>query len=273
MPNRPTLIALALAAATTFAAVSPPISSRAEAQAPARWVPGHWDWGGGRDGDAAAYDLRGPGIRILYPQLRDSRRGRAFVLRNFDARHDGFITFEEARAANHAFDEAFGPDRRRFDWAVVDRGPRGDPGYGRGGPPRWDRAAMRGYGFRDTAEGARLTLSEDVLFRTDSADLRPGAIGKLAALADYLKDNVGVRVSIDGFTDSRGSEAHNQDLSERRAASVRRAFAQMGVTEARFRVRGHGEADPIVPNTSPENMHRNRRVEITLLGQRSSAFG
>jgi outer membrane protein OmpA-like peptidoglycan-associated protein len=279
MPSRPTLIAIALAATATATIFTPATLSRAEAQAPARWVPGHWDWNGGRDGDAGAYDLRGPGLRILYPQLRESRRGRAFVLRNFDARHDGFITFEEARAANHAFDEAFGPDRRRFDWAMVDRGPRGDIGgidrgpAARGDRPHWDRAAMRGYGFRDTAEGARLTLSEDVLFRTDSADLRPGAIDKLAALSDYLKDNAGVRVSIDGFTDSRGSDAHNQDLSERRAASVRRAFAQMGVTEARFRVRGHGEANPLVPNSSPENMHRNRRVEITLLGQRSSAFG
>ncbi len=96
---------------------------------------------------------------------------------------------------------------------------------------------------------------------------------KLEALAGYLRDNPGVRVSIDGYTDSRGSDAHNQDLSERRAASVRAAFDQMGVTAARFRVRGHGEADPVAPNTTAENMHRNRRVEITLLGQHASALG
>ena len=132
---------------------------------------------------------------------------------------------------------------------------------------------MRAYGFRDTAEGARMTLSDEVLFRTDSADLRPGAVDKLAALASYLRDNPGVRVSIDGHTDSRGTDAHNRDLSERRAASVRGAFDEMGVTAARFRVRGHGEADPVAPNTSPENMRKNRRVEITLLGQRANAFG
>lgn len=239
----------------------------AAVEAQARWVPGHWDWAGGRDEDARAYDLRGPGVGLLYPELRSTRRGRAFVARNFDYRHDGFLSVREARDANRAFAEAVGPDRGRFDWTVVDRGPPPPS------PAHWDRGAMRGYGFRDTAEGARLTLSEDVLFRTDSADLRPGAIGKLEALAGYLKDNPGVRVSIDGYTDSRGSDAHNQDLSERRASSVRAAFDQMGVTAARFRVRGHGETDPVAPNTSPDNMRQNRRVEITLLGQRASTLG
>ena len=234
------------------------------------WVPGHWDWSGGR-GDDRPYDLRGPGVRFLLPELRDSRRGRAFVLRNFDYHHDGFITPREADAANHAFLDAVGPDRSRFDWSTVDRGPdRGPPPM----PPshHWDRAAMHGYGFRDTPEGARLTLQEDVLFRTDSAELRPGAVDKLAALADYLRDNAGVRIAIDGYTDSRGTDAHNQDLSERRADSVRAAFDKLGVTAARFRVRGHGEADPVAPNTTPENMRKNRRVEITLLGRHSGEF-
>jgi len=260
MSSKFTFTAVALAAL----AGAMPLASPAVAQS--HWVPGHWDWSGGRDSDAAQYDLRGPGLKTLYPELRDTRRGRAFVLRNFDARHDGWIGFAEARDANRAFEDAVGRDRGRFDWAVVDRGPAPAAHH-------WDRTAMRGYGFRDTAEGARLTLSEDVLFRTDSADLRPGAAAKLAALSDYLKDNPGVRISIDGYTDSRGSDAHNQNLSERRAASVRSAFDQMGVTAARFRVRGHGEASPVAPNTTPENMRQNRRVEITLLGQRTSNFG
>ncbi|WP_404710980.1 OmpA family protein [Sphingomonas sp. MMS24-J13] len=256
-----TLIAIALVSIATL-----PLASPAMAQ---RWEPGRWDWAGGRDDDRQPYELVGPGVRMLLPELRETRRGRAFVLRNFDRRHDGFIGPREAQAANDAFLGAIGPDRTRFSWTIVDRGPIAGPP----GRHHWDRAAMRSYGFRDTREGARLTLQEDVLFRTDSADLRPGAIDKLQALADYLNDNPGVRVAIDGFTDSRGSDAHNQALSDRRAASVRAAFAQMGVTSARFRVRGHGEADPVAPNTSPENMRRNRRVEITLLGQRASAFG
>jgi outer membrane protein OmpA-like peptidoglycan-associated protein len=243
------------------------------ASAQGHWVPGHWDWAGGRAGDARAYDLDGPGVRLLFPELRDSPRGRAFVLRNFDWNHDGFITPREARAADDAFAQAAGPDRDRFDWAVVDAGPPSPPPYistGRPGP--WDRGAMRAYHFRDTPEGARMTLQEDVLFQTDSAALRPHAIDKLQALAGYLRDNPGVRVSTDGFTDSRGSDEHNQALSERRADSVREALGQMGVTDARFRVRGHGENDPVATNGTADGMRLNRRVEVTLLGRHASEF-
>ena len=137
---------------------------------------------------------------------------------------------------------------------------------------RWDRRAMRDYGFRQTARGATMTMSDQVLFATDSATLRPEARGKLQPLADYLRENPGVRVSIDGYTDSRGSDEHNQGLSLRRADAVRAAFDEMGVTRARFSVEGHGEADPVAPNDTPANMQRNRRVEVTLLGQRADAF-
>jgi outer membrane protein OmpA-like peptidoglycan-associated protein len=266
------MISASLAAMLAAGAIASP------AVAQQHWVPGHWDWAGGRDGDARAYDLDGPGLRILFPELRDTRRGRAFVLRNFDWNHDGFITPREARAANDAFAGAVGPDRRRFDWGSADREVVAEPmapppsiSTGRPGP--WDRGAMRAYHFRDTPEGARMTLQEDVLFRTDSAELRPGALYKLRTLADYLRDNAGVRIAIDGYTDSRGSDAHNQDLSERRAASVRAALDDMGVTEARFRVRGHGEADPVATNATADGMRLNRRVEVTLLGRRAAEFG
>jgi outer membrane protein OmpA-like peptidoglycan-associated protein len=158
-----------------------------------------------------------------------------------------------------------GPDDRRpDDRGMQDR--RMEEGRG------WDRRALHGYGFRQTARGARLSLSGDVLFATDSDVLRPGAIERLRPLARYLRANPGVRVAIDGFTDARGSDAHNQDLSERRAASVRAAFDDMGVTRARFSVAGHGEANPVAPNTTPQGMRQNRRVEVTLLGRRATEF-
>jgi outer membrane protein OmpA-like peptidoglycan-associated protein len=239
--------------------------------AQSHWVPGHWDWAGGRDDDRHAYDLRGPGVRMLFSELRETRRGRAFVLRNFDRRHDGFITPREADDANQAFAAATGPDRGRFDWRWADRAAPPPPAA-IGRPIPWDRGALRAYHFRDTPQGARMTMQEDVLFRTDSAELRPGAIDTLQALAGYLRGNPGVRVAIDGYTDSRGTDAHNQNLSERRAASVRDAFNQMGVTEARFRVHGHGENDPVATNATAAGMRLNRRVEVTLLGQRASSF-
>ncbi len=225
------------------------------------------------------YRLAGAGVPILFPELRNSPRGRAFVMPNFDANGDGRISPQEARDANREFARLAGPRRDRFDWDGYARGQGGGP---RGGPrgvetvvtetTTWDRGAMRDYGFRQTPRGATLTLSEDVLFQTDSAVLRPGAIEKLQPLARYLRGNPGVRVAIDGYTDSRGTDAHNQQLSERRAASVRQAFDDMDVVRARFSVVGHGEADPVASNATTEGMRRNRRVEVTLLGQRADSF-
>ena len=231
-----------------------------------------WDWGGGRPGERE-YRLVGPGVPMLFPELRRTPRGRAFVMRNFDFNRDGIVSRREADAADRAFAEIAGPDRGRFDWEARGRydGPP-PPVVVERGPGRWDRRAMHDYGFRQTPRGATLSLQEDVLFATDSDVLRPGAIDKLRPLADYLQDQRGVRIAIDGYTDSRGSDAHNQDLSERRAESVRNALDEMGVTRARFQVTGHGERDPVASNATPAGMRQNRRVEVTLLGQRADEF-
>jgi outer membrane protein OmpA-like peptidoglycan-associated protein len=231
---------------------------------------GRWDWDGGRQGDRE-YRLAGAGVGLLLPELRRTNRGRAFVMRNFDRNRDGLVSPREAREANAAFLEVAGPRRDRFDWdARRDAGP--DVVVPRSDDGGWDRSAMRNYHFRQTAQGAMLTMQEDVLFATDRADLRPGAIEKLRPLARYLRANPGVRVAITGHTDSRGTDAHNQDLSERRAQSVRDAFDEMGVTRARFRVEGRGEHEPVATNATAAGMRLNRRVEVTLLGQRADSF-
>ncbi|MDB5673202.1 MAG: OmpA family protein [Sphingomonas bacterium] len=224
---------------------------------------GRWDWSPGD----RTYRLAGPGVPLLYPELRATPRGRAFVMRNFDFDRNGFVSPREAQAANRAFAEVAGARRDRFDWdhpgrVVVVEQPRGG----------WDHRAMRDYGFRQTTRGATLNLQEDVLFKTDSDVLRPGALDKLRPLAGYLRSERGVRVAIDGYTDSRGTDAHNQALSERRAASVRTALDAMGVVRARFVVQGHGESNPVATNATPEGMRQNRRVEVTLLGQRADRF-
>jgi outer membrane protein OmpA-like peptidoglycan-associated protein len=230
-----------------------------------------WDWSGGRPG-GADIRLAGPGVRLLFPELRNTNRGRAFVLRNFDRNRDRFITIREAERANRAFADMAGPRRDRFDWDSR------DSGWRRPGPPPaahmqgWDRGAMRAYGFRDTPRGAMMRMEDSVLFATDSAVLRPGAITKLEALARYLRSAPGVRVAIEGHTDSRGTDAHNQALSLRRAEAVRAAFDTMGVTRARFAVRGMGESQPVATNSTDAGMRQNRRVEITLLGRRASEF-
>jgi outer membrane protein OmpA-like peptidoglycan-associated protein len=225
-----------------------------------------WDWGGGRAGDRE-YRLVGAGVPILHRELRNTNRGRAFVMRNFDTNRDGRINRREASEANRIFIEIARPGRGRFDWSSRD-----EVGGIRDNGGRWDRSAMRDYQFRQTSLGATMTLQEDVLFRTDRAVLRPGAIEKLRPLAGYLRENPGVRTAIVGHTDSRGTDDHNQSLSERRAESVRTAFDQMDVTRARFRVEGQGEREPVATNNTPEGMRLNRRVEVTLLGQRADRF-
>ncbi|MEG3181082.1 OmpA family protein [Sphingomonas sp. LT1P40] len=244
-----------------FAALGMAMAAPASAQT--------WDWGGGRPG-TRDIGLAGPGVRLLYPELKRTNRGRSFVLRNFDRNRDRLISMREAQAANRAFATIAGSARDRFDWDARDAGwERPAPGPRAGG---WDRGAMRGYGFRQTERGAMMRMEDSVLFATDSAVLRPGAAAKLEALAAYLRDNRGVRVAIEGHTDSRGTDAHNEALSQRRADAVRAAFDEMGVTRARFQVRGLGESQPVATNATAQGMRQNRRVEVTLLGRRASEF-
>lgn len=208
----------------------------------------------GRDVPPPGFRLDGPGVRVLLPALRDNPRGRAFAM-HYDFNRDGIIDPPEADAANRAF--------------ARPRPPRGVEVERHGG---FDRGAMHGLGFRQTTRGAALDLDTDVLFATDSATLRPHALDRLRPLAGYLRDTRGLRVAIDGYTDARGTDAHNQALSERRAASVRDALADMGADRARFGIVGHGERDPIATNATAAGQRRNRRVEVTLLGRRASEF-
>ncbi|HEX8446486.1 MAG TPA: OmpA family protein [Sphingomonas sp.] len=227
-----------------------------------------WDWSGGRRGDRDIL-LVGQGVRDLDPALRETGRGRAFVIRNFDANDDGRINRREAAEANIAFARIAGRDRGRFDWDARDRvvavpvAVHADGG--------WDRRGMRDYGMRQTRYGAMFTL-QDVLFRTGSAELRPGAADRLRPLAGYLRTHRAIRVRIDGHTDSVGTTVANRSLSERRAATVRLALADMGVDRARFRVQGFGETAPVATNATPAGRQRNRRVEVTLIGQQARSF-
>jgi outer membrane protein OmpA-like peptidoglycan-associated protein len=222
------------------------------------------DWGGGRSGERD-YDLAGAGVPRLLPELRRTNRGRAFVMRNFDDNDDGRISPREADAANRAFLRLAGGRRDRFDWESRDAG-RPSAGH-----RDWDRRGMRDYHMRQTRYGATFDL-QDVLFETGSAALRRTALERLRPLAGYLEANPEVEVRIDGHTDSVGSEASNQLLSERRAESVRAALRDMGLERGRFRIEGHGETSPAATNDTAAGRQLNRRVEVTLVGQRARDF-
>lgn len=103
----------------------------------------------------------------------------------------------------------------------------------------------------------------DVNFAFDSAALSAQAKATLEKkVAPLLRNNPGVRVKIVGHTDSIGTEAYNQALSERRAASVASYLFTRGVVRSRMVTAGRGETDPIAPNSVAAGRAANRRVEI-----------
>jgi OOP family OmpA-OmpF porin len=103
-------------------------------------------------------------------------------------------------------------------------------------------------------------------FATDSAAIRPADQQRLTdEILPLLREKSSLRIRIDGYTDSRGSEAYNQALSERRAKSVRDFLVAQGIDGSRLESRGFGETNPIAPNDTPANLQRNRRTELTVL--------
>jgi outer membrane protein OmpA-like peptidoglycan-associated protein len=109
-----------------------------------------------------------------------------------------------------------------------------------------------------------ISLSSDVLFSSGSATIQPGAQNKLRQMADVLNKYPQTTVQITGYTDSRGSEASNVELSKRRAEAVASAFVADGVNPARISTYGQGEAMPVADNSTPEGRAQNRRVEIVI---------
>jgi OOP family OmpA-OmpF porin len=90
-------------------------------------------------------------------------------------------------------------------------------------------------------------------------------------VATQLKDVERIeRVSIDGYTDSTGPEAYNLRLSERRADAIRDELVRMGVNPTMMQIRGHGEADPVASNRTPEGRKQNRRAVVSITAERSA---
>jgi outer membrane protein OmpA-like peptidoglycan-associated protein len=118
---------------------------------------------------------------------------------------------------------------------------------------------------RDTARGLIANMS-DVLFKTGSYELAPGARERLAKVSGILLAYPSLHVQIEGHTDSVGSDEYNQDLSEKRAGAVRDYFVQQGIAADSIEAHGFGKTQPIAANDTPEGRQQNRRVELVLSG-------
>ncbi|WP_374944042.1 OmpA family protein [Sphingomonas sp.] len=110
-----------------------------------------------------------------------------------------------------------------------------------------------------------LNIPSGITFAYDSADVAPAFQRTLDQVADTLGQYNQTYIDVYGHTDSTGSDAYNQTLSERRALSVADYLSGHGVQSARIATRGYGETQPIASNDTDEGRAANRRVEIKIV--------
>jgi outer membrane protein OmpA-like peptidoglycan-associated protein len=118
---------------------------------------------------------------------------------------------------------------------------------------------------RDTARGLIANMS-DVLFKTGSFELLPGARERLAKVSGIVIAHPGLHLEVEGHTDSVGGDEYNQKLSENRAGAVRDYLVQQGIPGAAIVSRGLGKTQPVATNDTPDGRQQNRRVELVLSG-------
>jgi outer membrane protein OmpA-like peptidoglycan-associated protein len=119
---------------------------------------------------------------------------------------------------------------------------------------------------RDTARGLIVNMS-DVLFDTAKSSLRPMAREKLAKVAGIVSGHPGLRLDVEGHTDSVGGDDYNQRLSEQRGAAVRDYLMQQGMPVSSVTAKGFGKTQPVASNDTAQGRQQNRRVEIVISGE------
>ena len=122
---------------------------------------------------------------------------------------------------------------------------------------------LKGMNAKQTERGTLVTFG-DVLFQFGKSELQPNGMRNINTLAEYLLQNPDRKVIVEGYTDSVGSAAFNQTLSERRAESVRNALVRKGVDPTRIVAKGYGKEYPVASNATDSGRASNRRVEVTI---------
>jgi outer membrane protein OmpA-like peptidoglycan-associated protein len=119
---------------------------------------------------------------------------------------------------------------------------------------------------RETARGLIVNIS-DVLFDFNKYTLKPGAREKLAKVAGILLAYPGLKIQLEGHTDSIGSDEYNMKLSEQRAFGVRDYLVGQGVPATSLTAVGLGKASPVASNDTASGRQQNRRVEMVVSGE------
>jgi outer membrane protein OmpA-like peptidoglycan-associated protein len=110
-------------------------------------------------------------------------------------------------------------------------------------------------------QGVKVTFDSGILFATNSSTLNASSQNTIKQIADVLKNNSDVDVAIFGHTDSTGTDAINNPLSEKRAKAVESQLKKLGVSNIK-RVEGQGSKNPVADNSTAEGKKQNRRVEV-----------
>jgi len=120
-------------------------------------------------------------------------------------------------------------------------------------------------------EGTRIAILDKVYFATNKDVILPKSFDLLKQVSAVLRANPQLeRVRVEGHTDSQGADAKNQDLSQRRANSVRkRLIEQEGIAPERLEAVGYGETKPVDTNATSKGRENNRRVEFLILETKS----
>jgi len=114
----------------------------------------------------------------------------------------------------------------------------------------------------ETNRGPVIVLGNSVLFATGRDEIQPGALPTLRQIVRFLHDHPNEKLRIEGYTDSSGSDAVNDPLSQRRAEAVAKALESEGVDASRIQAIGRGSSMPLASNDTSAGRQQNRRVEV-----------
>ena len=132
----------------------------------------------------------------------------------------------------------------------------------KGGVALYDRNAQSMTAVEKSMQETGKFVTNNILFETGKADLKPESMTEIEKVAEYMKKNPSVRFEVQGHTDNQGSDAINDPLSQKRAEAIVKALVGLGVDEWNLRAVGKGSHEPVADNKTDEGRAKNRRVEF-----------